>query len=424
MKDKDKKLKADIWDKYDIDKTLAKFVTDEPFYSHISANINKYKTNSLDTAGVTVDEDGRLILLYNEDFFNSLNWRHKQGLLIHEFLHLIFNHATSRVKLNKNGEPDKAWFFACDFSINSLIDESRLPEGGLLPGRWQEIPPSQRKLYSPEKLQAIEQFREMVMSWPKEQSADWYYKRICENRQVFDDLEQNNNINLTDDHGGWRSNMSSEEQEILDNHIKNIIKEATELCDRDCNWGTVPEHFQSEIKKMLDSYINWQSLLKHFIGNSRNIHFSSTIKKINKRYPYVHPGKKRSRTARIVVCVDQSGSVDEKTLSRFFGELDKLASYTEFVVVPFDAKVVEKWIFTWKKGQKLNPKRVARGGTNFNVPTAWVNENFSKFDAALFMTDGYCSQPISCKIPRAWIICPTGKLNFSTNELVIPMNQV
>lgn len=418
MKRKPELKEEEKWNKYDFEKTLAKFTIDEPFYSYISSNIDKIPTDSLDTAGVMI-EDGRPVLYYNEEFFNSLNWKTRQGLLIHEFLHLIFNHVSSR-KPNKGAKYDRAWGFATDFAINSLIDEDRLPDGGLIPGKWNPLSPTQKKLYSEEQIEAYEAFRNLVISWEKGESAEWYYNQIILNKDIFDKLDHSDGIiSLLDDHGNW-GKSSSEDGEIIENNLKNIIKEAVDFCNKVKNWGTISRELKEDIENIAKSKINWVSLLRYFVGRSRSVSFSSTIKKVSRRYPYIHAGRKRKRETKIVVCVDQSASVDNETLGKFFAELNGLSDYVEFVVVPFDTKVYKDKIFSWEKGKSY--QRVLRGGTDFNIPTRWVNDNHSKFDAALFMTDGFCYKPMVCKIPRAWIICPDGELQFETSELVIQMN--
>jgi len=416
-KEKEESIKAQVWNQYDIDETLAKFSIDEPFYSHISSVVNKRKSEKIGTAGVTV-ENGEFILYYNEEFFNGLDWRQKQGLLIHEFLHLIFNHVTSRSKYDTKGKPNKYWYFACDFAINSLIEERRLPPGGLIPGQWSDIPIHLEHLYTQEYLEAHKIVQKTVRSWDKGESSEWYYNEILKEKEAFDIIIGDDYG--FDDHDGWES-VSSGEQEIVSEKIRNVMEDGIELCERCKKWGSVPSDLQQKIRNIVEGQVDWETLLRNFIGNNLTVHKNSTIKRINRRYPYVHPGKRRQRTARIVICVDQSGSVDKKSLSKFFGEMDNLAEFTEFTVVPFDSRVVEKGIFVWKKNQRLDPERVAGGGTDFDVPTTWVNNHFSEFDAAIFMTDGYCFRPRDCLISRAWVICKGGELQFDTNELVINM---
>ena len=76
------------------------------------------------------------------------------------------------------------------------------------------------------------------------------------------------------------------------------------------------------------------------------------MKRINRRYPYIHPGKKSKRQAKIAVSVDQSGSVSSEMMIAFFSELNKLAEIATFTVIPFDDRVFEEHIYEWKKGQK------------------------------------------------------------------------
>ncbi len=417
-KAKEESIRAEIWNNFDFDQTLAKFAIDEPFYSHICSNINKYATDKLDTAGVTLENEN-FVLYYNEDFFNSLNWLQRQGLLIHEFMHIVFGHVTSRAKYEKNGKPDKAWLHACDYAINSLIPENKLPPGGLIPGKMADIPLDKKHLYSQEYLEAYDRFKLKVREWPKGKSSEWYYKEIIKDRKDFDVIA--GGMDSFDNHEGW-SEVSSEEAEILKDKIQKLAEDAVDICEKNNKWGSISAKLKKELRNIAKGTISWVDLLRMFVGNNLVVHKTSSIKKINKRYPYIHPGKKRHRIARVVVCIDQSGSVDNKSLAKFFGELENLSEMTEFVVVPFDSKVIKEKIFTWKKGEKLAATRVASGGTNFDVPTKWVNQKFSEFDAALFMTDGYCSKPIDCKIPRAWIICKKGKLLFDTNEIVIKMD--
>jgi hypothetical protein len=203
-------------------------------------------TEELVTAGVSV-QNGKMILYYNEEFFNNLTWQERQGLLIHEFLHIIFNHTTSRAKI-LNGKLDRAWNFATDFAINSLIDEKRLPPGGLIPGKWTEIPEEYKHFYSEKTLNEINQFRDFVINLPKAESADWYYEQINKNRDVFESLLNGNIIGTADNHDGWSSEgTSSEEKEFIENNIRRIIQDSAEMCNRSNHWGSVSNEMQLKI---------------------------------------------------------------------------------------------------------------------------------------------------------------------------------
>ena len=107
-------------------------------------------------------------------------------------------------------------------------------------------------------------------------------------------------------------------------------------------------------------------------------------------------------------------------LNQFFNELNKLASLATFTVIPFDDRVFENKIYTWKKGEKRKWERVLHGGTNFNAPTDYVNKH-PEFDALLVLTDLYAPVPKPCKVQRAWLTTQYCKENagFHTKEIVI-----
>ena len=109
-------------------------------------------------------------------------------------------------------------------------------------------------------------------------------------------------------------------------------------------------------------------------------------------------------------------------LASFFSELNKLAEIAEFTVIPFDTKVAEDKVYTWKKGQSKKTERVLQGGTCFNAPTKYVNKH--KFDGHIVLTDLCAPKPISSKCQRMWM---TTKANadrpyFQTNERVIAID--
>ena len=178
---------------------------------------------------------------------------------------------------------------------------------------------------------------------------------------------------------------------------------------------------QQEIRSIVEESISWEILLGDFIGNSTSTNKVSSMKKVNRRYPYIHPGCKMEKMSNVVICVDHSFSITDEILKKFFGEMENLGDITDFTVVPFDSRIIENEIFIWEKGANIIPKRVARGGTNFDIPTQWINEHFLEFDAAIFMTDGQCFMPRDCIIPRAWIISEDGELAFDTEDIVIKM---
>lgn len=417
MKDKDKNIKSKIWDSYNLEKTLAKFVFDEPFYAYISEITEKRKDNSISTAGVTI-ENSKYVLLYNEDFFNSLPWQQKQGVLIHEFLHIIFEHLSLRQKLCNN-QLDLKWCFAVDFAVNSFIEEHKLPDFVLMPGKYPDIDDTK---YPPEYLEKLKKFRNMIVKWSKGKSADWYYEQLKNNQELFDDIYNNQNKieGSLDSHQGW-GQYSSEEKDILNEKIKHVVNEAFESCNKKNKWGSVSYKLRKMIKAFYSNQVNWLSMIDMFIGSNINYDCLSTYKKINRKYPYLFPAKKSNKKAKIAVCVDYSGSITNKEITFFISELMSLSQIINFTFVPFDTKVLEEHVKDISSSNDLSNIRIAQGGTNFDKVTEWINQNSCNYDACIFMTDGGAPKPRISYVPRAWIITTGNRLHFETHDVVIYM---
>ena len=200
------------------------------------------------------------------------------------------------------------------------------------------------------------------------------------------------------------------------------MKEATQEASKNNSWGTVSQSVRQDIIDTLSAKVDWKKVLRYFIKTSQKANRSSTIKKINRRYAYVHPGKKVNRVAKIAISIDQSGSVDDNMLALFFAELNKLAKLAEFTVIPFDSAVGEDKVYVWKKGENRKRERVMYGGTDFDAPTAYVNER--QFDGHIILTDMCAPKPKASKCQRMWMTTPYYAKHpyFQTNERVIAVD--
>jgi predicted metal-dependent peptidase len=106
-------------------------------------------------------------------------------------------------------------------------------------------------------------------------------------------------------------------------------------------------------------------------------------------------------------------------LKAFFAELEALAKYAEFVVVPFDTSVHEDLVYTWKKGEKKKWERVMCGGTCLNAPTEYVNSQ--NLDGHIVLTDMCADKPVPSKCKRMWMTDRYGATQpyFKTHEKVL-----
>lgn len=216
--------------------------------------------------------------------------------------------------------------------------------------------------------------------------------------------------------------MSDAKRQMAQQRAKEIMKQAAEEANKAGSWGSVPSLMKKEIISKISTQVDWRKVLRYFIKTSQRSSKRNSIKKINKRYAYVHPGRKVNRTAKVAISIDQSGSVNDQMLTAFFAELSNLAKYAEFTVVPFDTAVAEDAVYVWKRGERKKAQRVRYGGTNFDAPTKWVNER--NFDGHIVLTDMMAPKPVASKCQRMWVTTAyyAKRPYFKTNEKIIAIN--
>ena len=400
---------------FDLKLHAYRLLMDEPFFAALSRKIEKRASTAIPTAGVRVDPDtAQFEMIYNPDFFASLPEEQVRGVLKHEFYHLIFEHVTSR---KPEGIDHKLWNICADLAINShLVGE--LPDNCCMPG--------------------VGPFEGL----PKGETAEWYLAKLIEQgktKKVAGEGEGEGEPGegsgdgegegeSFDDHSGWSEDGDSPAQQAANQMAKERLKQAMKEAAKEASqspkgWGTMSAAVKKEIIKRLETNVDWRKVMRYFIKTSQRASKRSSVKRINKRYAYIHPGKKIQRQAKIAIAIDQSGSVSDDMLASFFGELNKLAKLAEFTVIPFDTEVPEDKVFVWKKGSSQNTKRVSCGGTCFDAPTDYVNKH--SFDGVIILTDMEAPKPKACKAQRMWMTDQRGAANpyFKTRERVIAIDK-
>lgn len=406
----------DTQENFDLNMHTARLLLEEPFFAAISRRINKRASNGIPTAGVMVNPDtAQFEMLYNPNFFQSLTDAERRAVIKHELYHIIFLHVTGRAPWNIEGNDTNAriWNVATDLAINSHITD--LPEGGCVPGEGK------------------------FADFPSAQSAEWYVPKV---KELFDNQSQNdgnstdqqnnegsdngspssgqqNNSDLDsfDDHSGWGS-TSDEVRDIANERLKDIVKQASEEASKSNSWGSVSSSVKRQILESIKTKVDWRKVLRFFVKASQKANKQSTIRRINRRYPYIHAGRKSNRVANIAVSIDQSGSVSDKMLVMFFAELNKLSEIASFTVIPFDTRVDEDKVYQWRKGTSHKAERVLSGGTCFNAPTEYVNNG--AFDGHIVLTDMCAPKPKSSKCQRMWMTTKeyADAGYFTTNERI------
>ena len=376
---------------FDLNKHVHRLLMDEPFFAALSRRVDKRIDKSIPTAGVRVNPNsGHFEMLYNPDFFEELPDVQRKGVLKHEFYHLIFEHVTGRKPIGIN---PKAWNIATDLAINSHL-AGELPDLCCMPGD-KPFEDYEAGLSAEAYLEQLKQDHDKQKGGGEDGDGDGQF----------------------DSHEGW-DEVDQQTKEIAKERLKDTLKKATEEAANH-GWGSVTQSVRKDIMDRIQTKVDWRKMMRYFVKTSQRANKQSSMKHINKRYPYIHAGRKTNRTARIAISIDQSGSVSDQMLNAFFSELSNLAKYAEFTVVPFDDQVFEDKVYVWKKGERKKWERVLCGGTNFDAPTEYVNRH--NFDGHIILTDLMAPKPKASNCQRMWMTVKqyADRPYFTTNERVI-----
>ena len=387
---------------FDLNIHIHRLLMDEPFFAALSRRMDKRASNAIPTAGVMVTEEGKLQMVYNPKFFAPLSDESKKDILKHEFYHIVFQHVTGNRFLSfrdMEASERKIHNIAMDLSINGHLPH--LPEGACFPGKgpFEHLEP----------FKTAEHYLKELRKMQKEGDGEGQGEGGGEGGTPGEGQGQGNGkgnpldgMDSFDDHSGW-DEVDDQTKQIAEERVKEFVKDAVEEANSSSRgWGSVPGNLRKEIVDSISSKVDWRKVLRYFVKQSQKANKRSTVRKINKRYPYQHPGKKASRQAKIAIAIDQSGSVSDAMLAAFFSELNSLAKLAEFTVIPFDTRVDPELNWVWKKGQTRKRERTMCGGTCFNAPTKFVNET-GGFDGLIICTDMEAPKPVRCNVQRLWI---------------------
>ena len=418
---------------FNLNMHAARLLMREPFFAALSRRIDKTPTTAIPTAGVRVNpERAQFELLYNPEFMGALSDEHKLGVLMHEFYHIIFEHVTGRkpkaglkridniaMDLAINGLPEMRNKLPCEADPGPLMPNGE-PMKGCLPGEgpFADLPAGKSYEWY---LQALKDMQEEPGEGGEGDGGGEGQPGEGSGSGQPGDGDPFGGADSFDDHDGFGEGDSTT-TEIAKERLKDTLKKAAEEAEKSRNWGSVSSGMRQDILDRIQTKIDWRKVLRYFVKTSQRSDKRSTPRRLNKRYPRVHPGKRVTRHAKIAISIDQSGSVDDGMLSTFFSELNKLAEIAEFTVIPFDSSVGEDKIFVWKKGQRCKTERVMCGGTCFNAPTKYVNKH--AFDGHIILTDLCAPKPIASKCQRMWMTTQAyaARPYFQTNERVIAID--
>jgi len=351
----------------------------------------------------TMATDGATVL-YNKDFVLSIQEPEIDFTRIHELFHKIMKH-----HLRIGNRNPIIWNFACDFVINPKVAE--LSYHGQHGNKSHVITMPQGGLYDPKY---------------KGKTEEWVYDDLAKN---YDVVEISSNSNGKGDGGGgsyklspkdgsgndimpqgWGefkpSTKSTEEQAIESQEIDQQIMSNASLL-KDIGQDS-PSFVKSLLDKIKQSKVEWQDVLRRFIGgdNSEDYSFRRVHRKTYHSYGMFAPSSEKIGVGDIVVACDTSGSVSNEELSQFLSEIRAISEDmhpTSVTVISCDDRL--RHVERYEKGEEIKDLNSSgRGGTKVQPVFRYLEDENVQFDTLVYFSDMWIDDyPREFDKPLLWI---------------------
>ena len=185
------------------------------------------------------------------------------------------------------------------------------------------------------------------------------------------------------------------------------INEFIEVATASNNWGTVAGKLQGLIKASLKVDMDYRKMLSLFKTSVISSRRRLTRMRPNRRSGFDAMGSRYELSTNLLIAVDVSGSVTDRSLQFFFSVINRLFKYgiEKLDVLQFDA-TIQGEPEPLKKARRT-VKIMGRGGTSFQPAADYYCEH-PEYDGLIYFTDGYAPPPVfntKRPIDVLWVIC-------------------
>lgn len=294
------------------------------------------------------------------------------GVLVHEYLHVVFMH-----NLRRGSKKMEKWNRACDYAINPMVIGMgyKLPQGVLLDQKYSG------------------------------KSAEEIYDLLPDEPEVLLDILLPAPIG---GEGGFPSEDAAAE------YVKDLISKAYSIHKGGSFQGSLPGGVEEYIKKLLTPQVPWQRVFHRYAGETLTKN-DFTLFPPNRRYlPFevVAPSMRSYEVGRLVISVDDSGSITSGQLQAFASETAKLASLVEEATIIVSDSVIQQVIKTHEILAFLKEiKFKGRGGTNHIPVFGHIEKERLVPELFIGLTDGHSTFPVKKpRFPVLWCLTAQGAL--------------
>lgn len=368
----------------DLARITKKLLINDIFYGLFLSTIEKVENKKIPLAAVGLNKSTmEFCLMINPDEWNKYSDEVKYGVLKHEAMHLTFFHLLTS-DMYPNAKMDN---IATDCEINQKIDKKHLPS-------WCIFIEELAKQYP-------------KLDWKPHAGRDHYYKELNklsdkEKQELGIDEKSQHQWTIVDGQGNPVDGLTEAEKSAIQASVESTIENLAEEIQK--SQGNLP----AEIDQLIKGFVkpkpkfNYLKYIKNFVGNSKRYTIGTSKLRENQRFPG-SPKVILKPLSKILVLVDESGSVSENELYDFLNEIHHLSKKTDIEIRPFDTSVMKEV----KYSGKGSFKRTNCGGTSFTAAVDFYNKN-KEYNSCIIFTDGHAEVPPPCFKRLLWVISSNG----------------
>ena len=365
-----------------IDRLLAKartaLVLEHPFIGNIALNLPFIPDYTIRTAQ-TNGKDIR----YNPYFMDSFGDEERKFVVAHECMHPMLDH-----NFRRGERQHKRWNKAGDYVINQLLtDESigKMPTFGLL---------------NPQLYQA------------GNQTTDGVYNLLPDEP---DEGGGGDGTEAMDDCADGGNSPAEQAQQQAEWKVR--VAQAAQAAKM---MGKMSAGLERLVNEVLAPKVDWRDVLRKFVEKCRTDERSWA--RPNRRFlsqGLYLPSISGESLGEIAIAVDCSGSIDDRILAQFAGEINAIkedGNPTKIHVVYFDSEVSH--YESYGRDDALDIKAHGGGGTAFSPVFQYFAEHDIEPVACVFLTDLCCDDFGDMpNYPVLWVSTMEGEAPFG--EVVV-----
>ena len=343
----------------------------DSFFGNLATRL---KLVNADEWCATAATDGRNFY-YNTRFIKMLKPKEVEFLFGHEVLHCVYDHFGRRGDRNP-----QLWNIADDFCVNADLKKHHVGEF------ITSVPCLYDHKYDG---MSAEEVYDILYEKADKIDINDLLNRMIDDHMDGDD-EQDGGGGDGDQEGKGRPRLSQEERQQIKDEIKEAMLAAASASDA----GNIPAGVKRLIQELTEPKMNWRELLRMQLESTIKSDFTwMRASRKGWHMDAVMPGMKVDPMIDIAIAIDASGSIDERMLKDFLGEvqgiMDSFPAY-KIHIITFDTDAYNPAQYDSDNLDDICDYEVSGGGgTDFDCIFKYLKDNEIEPKRLVVFTDGY-----------------------------------